>query len=127
MWGTSRLRISSILKLSQSAAYGNDLYFYGVAETVLHFRDSVEGWNRYSNLPHQQQVVAGLNLSWYHGGIAGLSIYCVIGLSIGFLAHRHNMPVTMRTCFYPILGDKVHGIIGDIIDTAAVIATMFGC
>ena len=109
-----------------SAAYGVGMYFYGVAETVLHFRDSVEGCNRYSYLPKQQQAVAGLNLSWFHGGFAGLSVYCLVGLLIGFLSHRHDFPMTMRTCFYPLIGNKIYGILGDIIDTFAVIATMFG-
>jgi len=109
-----------------SAGYGIGMYFYGVAETVLHFRDAVEGANRYSYLPRQLQAVAGLNLSWFHGGFAGLAVYCVIGLTIGFLSHRHDFPLTMRTCFYPLIGKKIYGILGDIIDTAAVIATMFG-
>ena len=109
-----------------SAAYGIGLYFYGVAETVLHFRDAVEGYNRYSYLPRQQQAVAGLNLSWFHGGFAGLSIYCLVGLTVGFLSHRHGFPMTMRTCFYPLLGRKIYGVLGDIIDVFAVIATMFG-
>merc|ERR1719474_2028757 len=32
----------------------------------------------------------------------------------------------MRTCLYPIIGDHIHGVIGDIVDTSAVVATMFG-
>ena len=61
-------------------AYSPSLYFYGVAETVLHFRDSVEGVNVYANLSHQGQAKAALNMSWFHLGLAGLSIYCVVSL-----------------------------------------------
>lgn len=34
--------------------------------------------------------------------------------------------MTMRTCFYPILGERVFGIIGDLIDILCIICTMFG-
>ena len=110
-----------------SAAYSPSLYFYGVAEAVLHFRDSVEGANVYANLSHQAQVKEAINMSWFHLGLAGLSIYCVVGLNIAFLANRHDFPITMRTCLYPIIGDHIHGVLGDIVDTSAVVATMFGC
>eukprot|EP01084_Bolivina_argentea_P057476 105019_1 len=109
-----------------SAGYGIGLYFYGVAESVIHFRDSYEGCNRYSYLPTQLQAIAGLNLSWFHGGFAALSVYCLVGLTVGYLSHKHDMPMTMRTCFYPLIHDKIYGILGDIIDIFAVIATMFG-
>eukprot|EP01084_Bolivina_argentea_P309993 536275_1 len=101
-------------------------YFYGVAESVLHFRDSVEGANRYSYLPTQQQAIAAGSLSLYHAGFAGYALYCVIGLTCGYLSHRHGFPMTMRTCFYPLIGDKIYGLIGDIIDISAIIATMCG-
>ena len=37
-----------------------------------------------------------------------------------------DLPMTMRSCFYPILGDRIYGTTGDIIDILSVVATMFG-
>lgn len=34
--------------------------------------------------------------------------------------------MTMRTCFYPLIGDKIYGWIGDFIDILSVVCTMFG-
>ena len=34
--------------------------------------------------------------------------------------------MTMRTCFYPLLGEKIYGFLGDAIDTLSIICTMFG-
>ena len=53
-------------------------------------------------------------------------MYVIIGLLLGFLSYRRGLPLTMRTCFYPILGEKIFGIIGDLIDTLCIICTMFG-
>ena len=53
-------------------------------------------------------------------------MYTLVGLLLGFLTHRKNMPMTMRSCFYPLLGDKIFGTFGDIIDILSVVCTMFG-
>ena len=37
-----------------------------------------------------------------------------------------DLPMRIRSCFYPILGDRIYGTTGDIIDILSVVATMFG-
>ena len=34
--------------------------------------------------------------------------------------------MTIRSCFYPILGNRIYGSVGDVIDIFAVVGTMFG-
>ena len=53
-------------------------------------------------------------------------VYSVVGLAFAILGHRENLPMTMRSCFYPLIGDRIFGWIGDVIDVSAVISTMFG-
>ena len=53
-------------------------------------------------------------------------MYVIIGLLLGFLSYRRGLPLTMRTCFYPIIGENIFGIIGDLIDILCIICTMFG-
>ena len=67
-----------------------------------------------------------LNLVFFHWGIHGWVVYTIIGLLLGFLCYRRGLPMTMRTIFYPILGDKIFGITGDLIDTLCIVCTMFG-
>eukprot|EP00795_Rhopilema_esculentum_P014324 gene14324-5364_t len=73
-----------------------------------------------------QRAQDAINLTFFHWGIHGWIVYVVIGLLLSFLSYRKNLPMTMRSCFYPLLGDRVFGVLGDIIDILSVVATMFG-
>ena len=73
-----------------------------------------------------QRAQDAMNLSFFHWGVHGWIVYVLIGLLLGVLSHRRGLPMTMRTCFYPLLGDKVFGFFGDFIDTLSIICTMLG-
>ena len=73
-----------------------------------------------------QRAQDAINLTFFHWGIHGWIVYVIIGLLLGFLCYRRGLPMTMRTCFYPILRERVFGIIGDFIDILSIICTMFG-
>ena len=32
------------------------------------------------------------------------------------MTYRENLPMTMKSCFYPLIGDRIFGWIGDAID-----------
>ena len=34
--------------------------------------------------------------------------------------------MTMKSCFYPLIGDRVFGWMGDLIDIISIITTLFG-
>lgn len=78
---------------------------------------------RYSD---NQRAQDAMNLTFFHWGLHGWVVYVLIGLLLGFLSYRKGLPMTMRTCFYPLLGEKVFGRIGDMVDTLSIICTMFG-
>merc|ERR1719210_2060365 len=68
-----------------------------------------------------------MNVSWFHWGLAPSACYAIVGLPIAYLAHRNKgMKCSMRTVFYPLMKERIHGIIGDLIDISAVLGTMFG-
>jgi len=67
-----------------------------------------------------------MNITFFHWGIHGWIVYVVVGLLLGFLSYRKGLPMTMRSCFYPLLGDRIYGWIGDFIDILSVVCTMFG-
>lgn len=67
-----------------------------------------------------------MNITFFHWGIHGWIVYVVVGLLLGFLSYRKDLPMTMRSCFYPLLGDRIYGWMGDFIDTLSVVCTMFG-
>ena len=53
-------------------------------------------------------------------------MYAVVGLLLAFVAFRKGLPMTIRSCFYPLIGDKIYGWMGDAVDIFSVVCTMFG-
>eukprot|EP00397_Hematodinium_sp_SG-2012_P002832 GEMP01002840.1.p1 GENE.GEMP01002840.1~~GEMP01002840.1.p1 ORF type:complete len:882 (+),score=189.77 GEMP01002840.1:495-3140(+) len=104
------------------------LFFFGVAEPMTHYTAQVgtDASNRYSHLSADDRAQWALEVVFYHWGMHGWVVYTLIAITMGFMGYRKKLPVTMRSCFYPLLGDKVFGVIGDCIDTMSAVCTMFG-
>ena len=62
----------------------------------------------------------------YHWGLHPWAIYAVVALSLALFAYNKGLPLTVRSIFYPILGERVWGWPGHVIDILAVFATLFG-
>lgn len=104
-----------------SAGVGIGLLFYGVAEPMYH----------YGNPPLAQaetyEVAKQAMLYTYlHWGLHGWGAYVIIGLALAFFTFNRKMPLTIRSIFYPLFGDRVYGPLGHVIDVIAVVATLFG-
>ena len=67
-----------------------------------------------------------MNVTLFHWGVHAWIVYVVVGLLLAFVGYRKGLPMTMRTCFYPLIGDKIYGWMGDVIDILSVVCTMFG-
>lgn len=108
-----------------AAGMGIGLMFWGVAEPVAYFT----GWyetplNVTPNTPEAAKLALGATM--FHWGLHPWAIYGVVALSLAFFAYNKGLPLSMRSIFYPILGDRTWGIAGHIVDILAVIATLFG-
>ncbi|UZD21515.1 BCCT family transporter [Algoriphagus halophytocola] len=109
------------LSMLFNAGIGLVLMFYAVAEPISHF----------SNPPYGEAGTLAaannaLNLSYLHWGLHGWGVYALMGLAIAFFTYNRGLPLGVRWILYPLLGDKLKGPIGHLIDTMAVVATMFG-
>lgn len=62
----------------------------------------------------------------FHYGVAGWSMYSLIGMALGYFAYRWGMPLSIRAALYPLLGKRVRGATGDVIDIFALVGTVFG-
>ncbi|BES72034.1 BCCT family transporter [Marinobacter nanhaiticus D15-8W] len=108
-----------------AAGMGIGLMFWGVAEPVAYYTDwygtplGVE-----PNTPEGANLALGATM--YHWGLHPWAIYAIVALSLSFFAFNKGMPLTLRSAFFPIFGDRVWGWIGDVIDILAVLATIFG-
>ena len=108
-----------------AAGMGIGLMFWSVAEPVGYYTD----WfgtplNVEPNTPEAKDMALGAVM--YHWGLHPWAIYGVVALSLAFFAYNKGMPLTIRSAFYPILGERCWGWPGHIIDVLAVLATIFG-
>ncbi len=112
---------SSWFAMLFSAGMGIGLLFWGVAEPVFHYAAPVDS---------EAYTVAGaqeaMTLSFLHWGFHAWAIYAVVALSLAFFAFNKKMPLTIRSVFHPLLGERIYGWMGDVIDILAVLATAFG-
>ncbi len=106
-----------------SAGMGIGLMFWSVGEPVFHFlAPPLDGVAAESAEAAQQ----AMGLTFFHWGLHAWGIYAAVGLSLAFFAFNWGLPLTMRSVFYPILGDRIYGWAGNAIDILAVWATLFG-
>ena len=105
-----------------AAGMGIGLMFFGVSEPVEHFLQPPLGLEASDTAA----VRLGMASAIYHWGIHGWAVYAVVALSIAFASYNLGLPMTLRSAFYPLMGNAVGGRFGHGIDILAVFATLFG-
>ena len=106
-----------------AAGMGIGLMFFGVAEPVAHFLQPPLG------IDGTDPAVArriGLAAAIFHWGVHPWAVFAVVALALAFASYNLGLPLTLRSAFYPLLGEAVWGRAGHVIDTLAVVATLFG-
>ena len=104
---------------------GIGLMFWCVAEPIAYYTDwAGTPLNITANTP--EAASAAMAATIFHWGLHPWAIYCVVGLSLAFFTYNKGLPLTMRSTFYPILGERCWGVAGHLIDILAVLATLFG-
>ncbi|MGK7890211.1 MAG: BCCT family transporter [Leptolyngbyaceae cyanobacterium] len=108
-----------------SAGMGIGLMFWSVAEPIYHFQSppSILGSIDPGTNDAAQQA---LNVTFFHWGLHAWGIYALVGLALAFFTYNRGLPLTIRSVFYPLLGDRIYGWMGNVIDVLAVSATLFG-
>lgn len=114
--------LGSWFSLLFAAGMGIGLVFYGVSEPLSHFASPKPGASG-SPADLAQQAQAQTFLHW---GVHAWSIYVVIGLALAYAIHRRGRPISIRWTLEPLLGRKVHGGLGNLIDVVALVGTIFG-
>lgn len=104
-----------------AAGIGTDVMFYSVYEPLA----------QYSNPPHgrgETVEAARQAVVWtlFHYGLTGWAMYALMGMSLAYFAYRLKKPLAVRSALYPLIGRRVEGAIGDTVDSAAILGTIFG-
>ncbi|WP_297614386.1 BCCT family transporter [Nocardia sp.] len=114
--------IGAWLSMLFAAGMGIGLVFWGVAEPLFHYDDPRPG---VGSSPAQRADSAMVQ-TFLHWGIHPWAIYVVVGLALAYSMHRKGHPVSIRWSLESLLGDRIRGWAGDVIDIVAVIGTVFG-
>ena len=115
----------SWLAMLFSAGIGVGLVFYGAAEPMAYYTDwggtplGVE-----ARSPEAERLAFAATV--FHWSVLPWGVYAVIGMALAFFAFNKGLPLAIRSAFYPVLGDRVWGWPGHVIDLLAVVATLFG-
>ncbi len=108
-----------------SAGMGIGLMFFSVAEPVFHFGtvppffDGVQSGSAAAS-------GAAMATTFFHWGIHPWATYALVGLGLAFFSFNRGLPLTFRSIFWPLLGERIYGWTGHAIDIISVIATLFG-
>ncbi len=108
-----------------SAGMGIGLMFWSVGEPIFHYTSpspmftGVEGGS-----PEAAQAAMGV--TYFHWGLHPWAIYAMVALGLAFFAYNRGLPLTVRSIFYPLLGERIYGFWGNAIDILSVLATLFG-
>ncbi|WP_419904856.1 BCCT family transporter [Kiloniella sp.] len=118
-----------------AAGMGIGLMFFGVSEPISHFGSSIsesagtpESWAPLAGAPGDAAAAAklGMAATIYHWGLHPWAMYAVVGLALAFFTYNKGMPLSLRSAFYPLMGEAVWGWFGHLVDVVAVLATLFG-
>lgn len=105
------------------------LFYYAVAEPMWHYKGWGKPWwhsvgQEYGSEDGDATVAIVVTL--YHWGVHGWIPYTTMGAVLAIMSYRRGFPMTIRYCLYPLIGDKVYGWMGDLVDGLSIITSIAG-
>ncbi len=104
-----------------AAGIGTDVMFFSVVEPVTQYVAPPTGEAETVEAAREATV-----WTLFHYGITGWAMYALMGLALAYFAYRQHLPLAVRSALHPIFGKRIDGPLGDAVDTAAVLGTVFG-
>lgn len=109
------------LSMLFAAGMGIGLMFFGVAEPLMH----------YLSPPTAEKgtvaaVQEAMKMTFFHWGLHAWAIYAIVALVLAYFSYRHNLPLTLRSALYPLIGERIYQWPGHLVDVFAVVSTVFG-
>ena len=104
-----------------SAGMGIGLLFWSVSEPLTHFLEPP-----FAEAGTRAAAAEAMRWTFFHWGFHAWSVYAVVGLALAYFGFRRGLPLTIRSALFPLLGRRIFGWPGHVIDVVAVCATMFG-
>lgn len=111
----------SWLSMLFAAGMGIGLMFYGVAEPLMHYLTPPT-----AETGTVEAAKEAMKMTFFHWGLHAWAIYTIVALILAYFSYRHDLPLTLRSALYPLIGDKIYGWRGNLVDVFAVTGTLFG-
>ena len=118
-----------------AAGMGIGLMFFGVSEPISHYNSSVaegagsaDSWAPLAGAAGNPEEARrlGMAATIFHWGLHPWAVYAIVALGLALFSFNKGLPLTIRSLFYPIFGERIWGWPGHLIDILAVFATLFG-
>jgi choline/glycine/proline betaine transport protein len=111
----------SWLSMLFAAGMGIGLMFFGVAEPLMHYLAPPT-----ADKGTVAAVQEAMKMTFFHWGLHAWAIYAIVALVLAYFSYRHNLPLTLRSALYPLIGEKIYQWPGHLVDVFAVVGTVFG-
>jgi choline/glycine/proline betaine transport protein len=111
----------SWLSMLFAAGMGIGLMFFGVAEPLMHYLSPPT-----AETGTVEAVQEAMKMTFFHWGLHAWAIYAIVALVLAYFSYRHNLPLTLRSALYPLIGDRIYKWPGHLVDIFAVVSTVFG-
>ncbi len=109
------------LSMLFAAGMGIGLMFFGVAEPLMHYLSPPT-----AETGTVEAVQEAMKMTFFHWGLHAWAIYAIVALVLAYFSYRHNLPLTLRSALYPLIGDRIYQWPGHLVDIFAVVSTVFG-
>ena len=103
-----------------SAGMGIGLMFWAVGEPLTHYVVEPPIFSG------SEAAVSAMAATFLHWGLHPWGIYAIVALGLSYFSFNRNLPLSFRSLFHPFFGERIYGVLGDVVDIFAVLATMFG-
>ena len=108
------------------AGIGIGMLTFSTGEPLAHFSNNPDIIRGEVASRSAEAVRSAYLYTFLHWGFAAWCTYALVGLGIGYVAHRRGLPLTIRSSLAPLFGERLSGVSGHIIDVVAVVATILG-
>ncbi|MDO6719913.1 choline BCCT transporter BetT [Psychrosphaera sp. 1_MG-2023] len=109
------------LSMLFAAGMGIGLMFFGVAEPLMHYLSPPT-----AETGTIEAVREAMKMTFFHWGLHAWAIYAIVALVLAYFSYRHNLPLTLRSALYPLIGERIYKWPGHLVDVFAVVSTVFG-
>lgn len=106
------------------AAIAAGIVFWGPAEPAYDWLTPPPYFGGAAKTPIA--AVHAMAYSFFHWGLTPWAIYGVLTVAVALGAYKEGLPFRFSTAFYYVIGDRVRGAWGKVLDIFAVIVTLGG-